>query len=885
MQEASVRLPGARNQILSLPVPEITFFFDELDKLGTRIDPVAEGELVGHDQQREILHAERRRSLELHRLLADMKNLLSSAPARFIFVGGRNLHDEWLADQTARQPLLTNIFMAEIYLPSLLTDHSRREKGVFDENVRAYVKAQKKRAAVLFDRFQRKLALPSPALPVENGNRDRFVVRESEASRGSQEPILQILNPAVADSGRQRFVGQEELNRDFMEFLTYRSLGNPKRLKELLGSFVRPVGRVVKDRNIRAASFPCDHVLSFDETDRFRIQLLAALYRNLQSTFEAGFANRDDKLTVTMFHLADFLLKFHRRAFSWTNLERVEDLVHIHRAPDLREVLETIVEHWSERFLHRIRNGMYDFRFRSAFALELEHISRQSPEEMAAFNFTLDESQSLKSVYETSIRRLKEEKGQELQDIVAGLGELHEFDQEYDTARFYYRRAIVLLDTELREITGGSLVFEKSSPMMQIMKAEETGEDTARHFMSWGIARLRLMLQVGMTFELARNFERAEVEYQNARALARSLLLSMVNNESESKEGTRPPDYLRPEERRLHALKHLNLVFQPVFAEVWLAEKFGAGVDTSVGLVEKELKELRVLLPFVRDGYPGLSEGAAQRRHANFSLIAAELHDKAGDLYFFKGRQTVRFEYLDEMKKRASESSSDREVLEERTDGYLLRAHYHYSVALHELRRFTTYRKRSSGRKWNLWREEEVGADSTGHPRTWETISTESWPDFVYRSAGGTFSDIAEAMLGRVSLYGLFTHLSQTDLGVRDGEEFVAGEDEDVLVKSCTEWMESAEIEAPVSGQETPVKNWDLYVPLGDKKLLPAGTLRGWLGEWSAVNKGETIAPIIRFRERESHGDIARLTVGLNFMRVGAKYLEKGGYIEEHANH
>lgn len=872
MQEATVRLPGARNQILSLPVPEITFFFDELDKLGTRVEPQSEGETVGQDHQREILNAERRRSLELHRLLADMKNLLSSAPARFIFVGGRNLHDEWLADQTARQPLLTNIFVAEIYLPSLLTDHSRREKGGFGENVRIYVKAQKKRATVLYDRFHRKLALPSPALPVESGNRERFVVRDTF---GGEEEVLEILNPKEKTESNRAFKGQLELNRDFFEFLTYRSLGNPKRLKELLASFVRPVGRVVGDPGIRDQSFRCDHVLSFDETDRFRIQLLAAVYRHLQSSFETGFAKRDDKLTVTMFHLADFLLKFHRRAFSWTNLERVEDLVHIHRAPDLRELLEDLVEGWSERFLHRIRNGMYDFRFRSAFALELQHISRQSPEEMAAFNFTLDESQALKSIYEMSIRRLKEEKGQELQDIVAGLGELHEFDQEYDTARFYYRRAIVLLDAELRELTGGSLVFEKSSPMMQTLKGDPVGEETARLFMSWGIARLRLILQIGMTFELSRNFERAEVEYQNARALARALLLSMLDQKPGKLNVAELPWEGR-EEHRLHALKHLNLIFQPVFAEVWLAEKFGAGVDTSVALVEKELDELRRLLPFVRDGVPELSLAAVQRRHATFALIGAELHDKAGDLYFFKGRQTVRLEDLERMKA-SMKAGTGQEILDRRADGYLLRAHYHYAVALHELRRFTTYRKRSSRYKWNIFYQNEEGPDSAS---TWDSISRQSWPDFVYRSAGGSFSDIAEAMLGRVSLYGLFLHLSQKNIGV-SGQHETNG---DVLIAACTDWMEGAQVSPSglKDAADGSIETREIAIPLGEGRVLNAGALNGWLGEWNGGQRKDS-DPLIRFHEKDCRGDVARLTVGLNLMRVGAKYLETGGYVEEAA--
>ena len=57
---------------------------------------------------------------------------------------------------------------------------------------------------------------------------------------------------------------------------------------------------------------------------------------------------RDDKYAISIFFLTDFLFKFHRRAFSWSNLERVDDLAHIHRLPDLREIQEEIVDHFSE---------------------------------------------------------------------------------------------------------------------------------------------------------------------------------------------------------------------------------------------------------------------------------------------------------------------------------------------------------------------------------------------------------------------------------------------------------------------------------------------------------------------------------------------------------
>ena len=123
MQQEVIHLPFKSEFAISLPSPEITFVFDEVDKIGARIDPESSLPQAITDD-RDILHFDRHRSKLLHNLLSDMKQTISAAQARFIFVGGRLLHDEWLADLTTRTPLLTSIFNVQIYLPSLITDQT-----------------------------------------------------------------------------------------------------------------------------------------------------------------------------------------------------------------------------------------------------------------------------------------------------------------------------------------------------------------------------------------------------------------------------------------------------------------------------------------------------------------------------------------------------------------------------------------------------------------------------------------------------------------------------------------------------------------------------------------------------------------------------------------
>src|SRR5262249_46085307 len=159
------------------------------------------------------------------------------------------------------------------------------------------------------------------------------------------------------------------------DYLAYKSRGNVKKLNAQLETFLRPARRYITDPTLLQHAFDCDHLLAFTDSDRFRIELVSNVVRELRPVLLRHLRHSDDKLGPGVFYLADYLLKFHRRAFTWANLGRLDELEHIHRAPDLRDVLGDIVMHWSESLLHVINNGMYDYRFESEFARELELLS------------------------------------------------------------------------------------------------------------------------------------------------------------------------------------------------------------------------------------------------------------------------------------------------------------------------------------------------------------------------------------------------------------------------------------------------------------------------------------------------------------------------------
>ena len=230
-----------------------------------------------------------------------------------------------------------------------------------------------------------------------------------------------------------------------------------------------------------------------------------------------------------------------------------------------------------------------------------------------------------------------------------------------------------------------------------------------------------------------------------------------------------------PWEGRLHSLKHMNILFQPMFSEAWLAEKFFGSIDTSITLVEQGLWEVRRTLPFVRQPRIVEKKEFAQtpewtRSHANFSLTLSQLHNKAGDLYFFKGRQPVTPSEIKAMAASSLDLSSDRP-----TDGYLLRAHYNYAVSLHDLRRYILYR---------VMRSKDLSMAEKKTP----TLIAKALPDFIFRAAAGSISDMAEATLARISLFSLFS-LLKNKKGKVDSQRS--------RFQRCLEWLETEGTEKP----------------------------------------------------------------------------------------
>ena len=363
-----------------------------------------------------------------------------------------------------------------------------------------------------------------------------------------------------------------------------------------------------------------------------RIQLIARVYQQLCKGFENKIRGRDDKTIVALIYLTDFLFKFHQRAFSWDNLELFDELVHMHRSHDMRVLLHELVDQYSDRYLHRITNGMYAYRFRSYFACELEYLSRQSDEEMAAFNFTLDEAQMLRDHLE---KQLEQGDSRDKTEVLNMLGELHELYQEYELARQYYRRCLHARDSMIgqnitEKVTQGG---QEMTVLQAIISNVAAGRKAALMLQHWGPITLRLSLKIIMTYERERNYEEALVRYERNIQFCDCMIQAFAKGTPEkAKDYIRspPPEPDLTNPIRSHVLEYLGIFFEPLFAYAWLLEKNAYTSGNSVHVLEKGIDNFENVLKgitFTEDN---------DKRHF-LDWVRAQWYKKIGTLCFYKG--------------------------------------------------------------------------------------------------------------------------------------------------------------------------------------------------------------------------------------------------------
>lgn len=670
---------GGANHGLMLPWAELTFVFDELDKLGLK-GKVVPGYADTSDQPRAVDRVE-----VIQKLLANMKNLVSEGHARFVFIGGRDMHDEWHADRSLRTPFLSNIFNAEIYLPSFFLEPKRENNSLVNHDI--------PELGLGLERYLNNLRTLGFSLQKKWVDEERlFFMRDPLYPFYDSE--YSDLSDSVSDLDEQELY----IYDDFLCFLAFDSQGNPRKMESIISSFiVRDLsGETKEDR------------LVFAEEDVYRIQSSAALFRDLANRFHRQYSSKDDQPLVALFHIATVLLKYHRRAFSWRNLDHIDEMLHAHRSVETRQLVKNLVEFWDGSLLEYIGNGLYDYRFRSGVEAEMRYLSKINEDEKAALNFTLDESRELKEMFTMLI---ESEIGQDNYEYYVTLGEFHEQDGDFEFARSYYRRALELIDTKGKFLTDADLNDHHGRGGFTWVRIADGLN------VSYLMARLKLMLRIALTHELSQNLEIARAVYRDCSHLAKILLRECATGLSNENSFD-----------QIDLVKNLKLLFLPMFAEAWVTEKLRSGLDSGPDSVERLMGEFRVQLPYLKDGISDIhvSSNWVDIKHLTFGLIFADLHHKLGDLYFFKGQSRGR--------------SGENATL----DGYLIPACRNYVTALQEVRLYQVYRIKSSGPKF-------IGRKNVP-PR----LDKNHLPDYLVNILAQNTRDLSYAIFSRVRFCALY---------------------------------------------------------------------------------------------------------------------------------
>ncbi|MEO0555136.1 MAG: hypothetical protein AAF149_18150 [Bacteroidota bacterium] len=425
--------------------PEFIFIFDELDKLDPskfNIENEPDEELGSSLESEKV----RKRRELVSSIMASMKIFFTTAKAKFVFIAGREMYDASLADSSDRESYLGSIFHDVIYVSSLykdpFDDHTSRIRKPID-------------ITYLIERYVCKLLIP------ENLNYPHNLKGYSEYLRSFlRKPIL--LEDEERDEDIIALKHGKVMNvvSNFIMYIAYRSKGSPMNMLKLIEDFVeefphREDDIFNDDEKLIIGDDPKAYYLTFDFQAQYRISFVAGIFRPFAVDTGLYLKKYSDKILVSTSYLLDHIYKFHDFGFSWRNLELLPEIIDINRAPKLRRHIENIINFLSDTYLKKIDNGFTTYKFHRKIIEEIHYLSRKSDTESAIFNFTLDESYSIKKHYERRLKRLLKGYSStgEIRNFINSiaflesiLGDLHFFDKEYDEAIIQYTDSVQMLN-------------------------------------------------------------------------------------------------------------------------------------------------------------------------------------------------------------------------------------------------------------------------------------------------------------------------------------------------------------------------------------------------------------------------------------------------------
>lgn len=462
---------------LPLGGTQLVVVLDELDK----ISPSAE------EQEKEIVpefnpsiaglngkNGPRSRQREVLRMLASMKYFMATACAKFIFIAGRDLYDAYLKDVSDREFSISSIFNGVINVQSFLKPVSTTKEDITS----------------LTERFVcTKLVRQS----VQEKTLQAFY-------REEMKRIEKYVSEEDRELWRKRLSRNVALLHQFILYLVHISNGSPKKVAIHFEKYIRHRKYLeeVKEIPLEESLEDSKYYLSFGVKEMQKIGFVHYVVYPVTQVMINKSKVYEDKLLVSISFMINHIYKFHNTGFSWRNLEHIPELLEINKTPELRDFIGTIVSVLRKTHLTRILSGLYLFKFPMKISEEISFISKHFEDLSALFNFSQDESLSIRShyinllnYYSRDINRIEGKELHAMASIHHILGDLYQEDEDYSQAIFEYQTGLQLLS---RQLQGKNY-------------------DNDPHWVSYMLFLVRNMLKLGLTYEKRKTLDSAYLAY------------------------------------------------------------------------------------------------------------------------------------------------------------------------------------------------------------------------------------------------------------------------------------------------------------------------------------------------------------------------------------
>lgn len=477
---------------------QLIIVFDELDK----IDPVSNYE---NSQLKNNLPefdpgtsgfsggaTSRSRKQNIFKILSNMKYFLSTAKAKFIFISGRELYDAFLADVSDREFAISSIFNGVIYVNSFLTS-SKSHNDITNMTARYICKR-------LFDTPKKnKLFLNDHSFK----NYWTLLKDENKKKINQTDYTLKRYHKYLTD--------EKEMKRNeadytvcflyhFSFYLAHISNGSPKKIAIFFEKCIRSREYLINVKKIDDKDLEpgVDFFLSFGFYSQYKINFVHYIaYPIIQAMINKSNIY-GDKLLVSTSFMINHIYKYHNNGFSWRNLEHIPELLEVNKTPELRDFIGSIIGFLKQTHLHSIMSGLYLFKFPMRISEEISFHSKLSEEISALFNFSLDESLSVKLHYAKLLEHYtaqsndgKNKKSPALASIHHILADIYMGDEDFSQAIFEYQNCLQFLADR-----PTSMEYDKDP-----------------HWPSHMLTVIRTMLKLGLTFEKRKTFNSAYFTY------------------------------------------------------------------------------------------------------------------------------------------------------------------------------------------------------------------------------------------------------------------------------------------------------------------------------------------------------------------------------------